>query len=109
MDQPSQPVIPIRAEFRAAADIGANRCSILVPPFDDEDQDGGAEAEIEAMFRAKLMGLRRLPRYERPAALRAAWEWRQAALRALREKRARDRHGRYMLWRQQRLPPREPG
>lgn len=39
-------------------------------------EDGDAvETEIERLFRARIGGLRRLPRRERAAALRAAREW----------------------------------
>jgi hypothetical protein len=71
-------------------------------------QDDGA-AEIHATFRRMLMGLRHLPRQERAHALRAAHEWHLFALNAMREKRARDRHARYMLRRLRRSPPRQPG
>jgi hypothetical protein len=60
------------------------------------DEGDAAEMEIEAEFRRKLMGLRRLRRRERTQALRAAREWLSFALNALREKRLRDRHARYM-------------
>jgi hypothetical protein len=72
-------------------------------------EEGGAEGEIEAMFKAKLMDLRRLPRCQKPLALRAAREWRQSALAALRAKRARDRLAQYALWRSRRQAPRAPG
>jgi hypothetical protein len=61
------------------------------------------------MFKFKLIGLRRLPRYQRPLALRAAREWRLLALKALREKRARDRHANYSLWRLARPRSKDPG
>jgi hypothetical protein len=68
--------------------------------------DEAAECQIEATFKARVKGLRRLPRYQRPLALRAAREWRMQALRALREKRERDRHARYVQWRSQLPAPR---
>ena len=68
------------------------------------DEDGGAEFEIDAEFRRRLTGLRRLRRRDQPQALRAAREWRRIALKALREKRIRDRHARYMQRRQMRPP-----
>jgi hypothetical protein len=71
------------------------------------DEGDAAEIEIEIMFRRKLMGLRRLPRRERSQALRTAKEWRKLALKALREKRMRDRHARYM--RRQQMRPSAPG
>jgi len=70
----------------------------------DEDSNG-ADAEIEAIFRRKIVGLRRLPRRQRAQALREAREWLAFALQALREKKATARHARYVLWRQSRLPP----
>jgi hypothetical protein len=73
------------------------------------EEDETADAEIEAQFKARLMGLRRLPRYQRAGALRAAKEWRMLALKALREKRATDRRARYALWRLGLPPPRQPG
>jgi hypothetical protein len=60
------------------------------------DEGDAAELEIEAEFRRKLMGLRRMRRRERAQALRAAREWLSFALNALRERRLRDRHARYM-------------
>jgi hypothetical protein len=77
--------------------------------FEPVEADAGAEAEIESMFKAKLMDLRRLPRCERSLAFRAAREWHQSALNALRAKRARDRQAQYMLWRLGRQAPRAPG
>ena len=67
--------------------------------MEENEEDGAAEAEIEAMFKRRITGLRRLPRYQRAGALRAAREWRMLELKALREKRARDRHAKYMAWR----------
>jgi hypothetical protein len=67
------------------------------------DEGDAAELEIEAEFRRKLMGLRRLRHGERAQALRAAREWRSFALNALREKRLRERHSRYLVRRQSRV------
>lgn len=55
-----------------------------------------AEREIEADFRRRIAGLRRMPRRDRPHALRTAREQRQLALLALHERRARDRHARFL-------------
>jgi hypothetical protein len=52
------------------------------------------EIEIQTVFARRLAGLRRLPKRERPHALKAARDWRQQALQALRERRALDRHQR---------------
>ena len=84
------------------------RAALAHGPAPEED-DGAGEADIEAAFRLKLAGLRRLPRRERRLALRAALQWRAAALQALREKRARERHSRYMAWLLRRPAPRPPG
>jgi hypothetical protein len=75
--------------------------------FDPIEEDDSAELDVEAWFKARLTAIRRMPRCQRAIALRAAREWRQLALKALREKRARDRHGRYEAW-QLRLPPPGP-
>jgi hypothetical protein len=77
--------------------------------FDPVDQNGAAEAEIEAMFGARLLDLRRLPAHEKSGALRAAREWRRMALKALGEKRARERLAQHAIWRSQRQPPRTLG
>jgi hypothetical protein len=61
----------------------------------DED-DGETVAAIYKIFRQKLRGLRSLPRWARPAALRAVREWLAVAMNDLREKRAYRRHARYM-------------
>jgi hypothetical protein len=72
------------------------------------EDDDAARIEIEAAFKARLKALRRLPRYQRPLALRAAREWRMSAIAELREKRMRERAARSMLWRQQQPPPSQP-
>jgi hypothetical protein len=60
----------------------------------------GAGREVEAVFQDMLSGIRRLPRRQRAAALRAAREWRFLEMKALRDKRARERRGRYLALRQ---------
>lgn len=55
--------------------------------FDIPEEPGGAEGDIDADFRRKLAGLRRLPYREKIHALRAAKNARRLALRALRERR----------------------
>ena len=57
------------------------------------------------MLQAILMALRRLPRHDRAAALRAAREWFLLPMKGVGEKRARDRIARYQLWRLQRPRP----
>jgi hypothetical protein len=87
----------------AAIEVTKRHWPALAPePF---EEGVGAELEIAAEFQRRLAGLRRLPRYERAAALRLAREWRQLALKALREKRATARHAWRSLRRLQRLQP----
>jgi hypothetical protein len=89
--------------FRPAENEPIRGGSPFIPlePIEDDDSERIA---IEATFKYRLIGLRRLPRYQRALALGAAREWRQIALKELRERRARERNARYMLW-QMRLPP----
>jgi hypothetical protein len=63
---------------------------------DNAGEFEAAEREIEADFRRRIAGLRRMPRRDRPYALRAAREQRQLALIALHERRACDRHARFL-------------
>lgn len=105
---------PIRFEnpaelFRPAAASEVTRLGSDGERFDPVDDGGAAEGEIEAAFKARLMDLRRLPRCQRGLALRAACEWRQSALSALRAKRARDRQAQFAFWRSRRQAPRAPG
>ena len=97
---------PIRVGASGGTGFEATRIELtrtgsfpIGPPPGDEDDAG--EAEIKAMFKGKLVALRRLPRRERAAALRAAREWFLMAMKAAREKRGRDRYGKYMQWRLQ--------
>jgi hypothetical protein len=76
--------------------------------FDATDHDE-ADSEIEAAFKWRLIGLRRLPRHQRALALRAAREWRAQALKALKERRAIERSARYRLWQLSRPAPRPSG
>lgn len=78
------------------AAIETPRSGEATPDSGTVEDDEGAEIEIEAAFRRKIMGLRYLRRNDRMAALRAARAWRQSALSALREKRAAERHARLM-------------
>jgi hypothetical protein len=80
-----------------------------VPGPSDEGLDDDGASEIEAEFRRKLCGLRRLPQHARVAALKAARDERFLALKALRQKRQVARHARYLLWRQQLPAPKPPG
>jgi hypothetical protein len=55
------------------------------------------EREIDDNFARAIAGLRRLPRHERPYALRAAKEARDLARKALHEKREIERHANHLL------------
>lgn len=74
-------------------------------PIEETDDEA---FEIELEFRRKVAGLRRLPKRERAAALRAAREWYALALQALRERKAGKRHAHYLAWRAQ-LPTAKQG
>ncbi|MGD0188117.1 MAG: hypothetical protein ABSC25_23100 [Roseiarcus sp.] len=90
--------------FRAAAREVARDVPDL-PTFEASGIEAGAEFDIEDAFRRALSGLRYLPRRDRPHALRRAREERAARLRALRERRAVERHARWLL---RKLLSREP-
>ena len=109
IDQPSDRTAPTRPDMRQAvvAEITHNvsGCGALEAPADD----GAAEAEIDAAFRRKLIGLRFLRPGEWAQVLRAAREWKCLALKALREKRASDRRARITFWLSQRPASRYPG
>jgi hypothetical protein len=79
---------PITSQRLSQIEVELRHKSDESDPLDDSD---AAEIEIEAEFRRKLMGLRRLRRRERAQALRVAREWRSFALNALRERRLRER------------------
>jgi hypothetical protein len=76
--------------------------AVLEDPIEDDD---AIAMEIKAMFRRKLIGMRRLLRSERAAALRAAREWLFAALLALRQMRAQRRQDKRTRRRLQRPSP----
>jgi len=88
-----------------AAAIEITRWRKPLTEFDASEEGDAEEIEIEFQFRRRLAGLRRMSRYDRPHALRAAREWRQFALKALREKRAAARYARRMLRRLQTPEP----
>jgi hypothetical protein len=69
------------------------------------DEGDAAEIEIETIYKRKIAGARLLPRRERALARRDARDWRRLALKALREKRATERHARHMRWRLMRARP----
>jgi hypothetical protein len=83
---------PMRAKIGSAVVELTHR-----PPLEPMDGDEAAANEIERVFQGMLIGVRRLPRSQRPAARRSAREWRQAALAELREKRVRERSARIAL------------
>jgi hypothetical protein len=101
-DQPTGSQAAARTEIKAAA-IESKRDELPPIGWERINDDEAAEKDIEATFGAMLRGLRRLPRYQRPLALRAAREWRQLARSALREKRARERRARCMTLRHMRM------
>jgi hypothetical protein len=90
--------VAIQAKFGSAATNEVTRRVARAVDFDEfEDETAGAELEIATLYRRKLAGLRHMPRSERPLARRAMREWYRLALRAIREKRAVERHARRTL------------
>jgi hypothetical protein len=67
-----------------------------------EDDDPEATAGILKIFQQKLNGVRRLPRRQKAAALRAAREWLAGAMTDLRERRTYRRHAIDAMRRQER-------
>src|SRR5262249_7835428 len=92
-DKPANQGINLMSQVRPetayapAAVVLTSRGSEPVIDMESPDDDGAAYTEIDAAYRRRLIGLRRLPRHERIQALRAAREWRAVALMALRQKR----------------------
>ena len=72
------------------------------------DDAASTAAEIQAIFRSRIAGLRRLPKRERAQAMRAALEWLWFAEAALREKRMIERSAQYEHYRSLRLQRRKP-
>jgi hypothetical protein len=104
MKQPDKIEVPDKekakppSSINVAREASSDRSDAPLAGGMDPIDDHIAEAiEIERMFHLKIMGLRRLPRYQRAGALRAAREERQLALNALKEKRLRERHARHAL------------
>jgi hypothetical protein len=95
MRQQSFKASAVRVEFKAAVLGELTRGG---PPPDSQDLEDDGAAEIEDEFRRRLLALRRMRPHERAAALRAAREWRSLGLKALRDRRARDRRARAALW-----------
>jgi hypothetical protein len=79
----STPLADFKSAHREIMDVAG-----FLEPIEEGE---GAELEIEAEFRRRLAGARKLPRHARAGARREAYEWRKAALRALREKRLLER------------------
>jgi hypothetical protein len=104
-NQPIKFQAPARGSIEMTAAIASTHRAPLAG-LEPVQEDDAAEIGIEETFRRMLMGLRRLPRRERAAALRAAREWRMIALKAAREKRAGQRHARYVTWKLQMPAPR---
>jgi hypothetical protein len=90
-------IVRSRFDSGAAIEVTGRDFAMLAPePLEEGD---GAVNEINTVFKRKIAGLRRLPRRDRIHALKAARDWRGAALKALREKREIERHARYLAWR----------
>lgn len=108
-DHPIEFQALLRALSAAAAIEIMRRGGDMMPfiPLEPAEEYEAEQLEIERLFKCRVRDLRRLPRSQRALALRAAREWRQLALLALREKRIRDRLSRHML-REMRLPPPRP-
>jgi hypothetical protein len=96
--------IGFRPPVRVSAENEPTRRGSPFIPLEPMESDDSERVEIEATFKYRLIGLRRMPGHQRGFALRGAREWRLLALKALREKRERERYARYALW-QMRLPP----
>jgi hypothetical protein len=96
----------VRSSFNSRAVLEVTRRTVRLPELEPVADDDAAATEINDLFRRRLTGLRRLPRHDRSHALRAAREWRRLALKALREKRAAERHARHRLRQLQTTAPR---
>jgi hypothetical protein len=88
--------------MHAEARLAMIECNRRIPDPVDHEEEAAAN-EIEREYQGMLLGIRRLPWSRRPAARRAARDWRQMMLAALREKRQRERHAGYLMLRQLRL------
>lgn len=84
-----QAFTPTERDFAQDIDKSGDWSRSSEPSLPIEDNSG--EVEIEALFKQRLVGLRRLRRHERSHALQAARQWRLVALKALREERASKR------------------
>jgi hypothetical protein len=88
--------------MRAESNLAMIECTRRIP-LDPVDEEEATANETEREYQGKLLGICRLPRSRRPAARRAARDWRHMMLAALREKRLRERHAGYLMLRQLRL------
>jgi hypothetical protein len=86
--------------FPAATELTRDTEPALDSAIDDA---ASTAAEIQAIFRSRVAGLRRLPKREREQALRAALEWLWFAEGALREKQMIERSARFEQYRHHRL------
>jgi hypothetical protein len=87
-----QPFACVRFQPAAIEVLRGAASSDEQEPVDEPDSP---EAEIQAIFRTRIAGLRRLPKRERAQALRAALEWLWFAEAVLREKRMIQRYARF--------------
>jgi recombinational DNA repair ATPase RecF len=92
-------------QVRARASFATIECTHRIS-LDPTDEEEAVANEIERQYQGMLAGISRLPRSQRPAARRAAREWRQMMLTALREKRKRDRQARFTFVKSQGPAPR---
>lgn len=97
VDTQSQAFAPIARDFGRNIEKPDGLPCVPEPSLPVEDNSG--EVEIEALFKQRLVGLRRLRRHERSHALQAARQWRLVALKALREERASKRRAMRAGWR----------
>jgi hypothetical protein len=100
-----QPDHRTRPRLNSGAALEVTRRAVRLPETEPRADDEAMVTEINDLFRRKLADLRRLPRHERPHALRAIRDWRRLALKALRETRATNRHARHLLRRVQTPAP----
>jgi hypothetical protein len=91
--------------FPAATELTRDAEPAPDGPVDDA---ASTAAEIQAIFRSRIAGLRRLPKRERALALRVALEWLWFAEAALREKRMIERSAHYEQDRRHRLRRLQP-
>jgi hypothetical protein len=89
---------PATSVSPALSQVNENEESPNVDQTEGSRIDEGAdEFEIEVEYRRRRTGARSMPRRERRQAMRAAHEWRKAALASLKEKRLYKRTSEYFL------------